>query len=105
MNISPLLLCLVSASVLTARADWPRWRGANFDDISTEKALTEWPKEGPKQLWLNNDVGLGYSGYANVGDTVYTMGARDVTEFVIAVDAATGKEKWATEIGGFLTNN
>jgi outer membrane protein assembly factor BamB len=91
--------------VLTAHADWPRWRGANFDDISTEKTITEWPKDGPKQVWLNNDVGLGYSGYAIVGDTVYTMGARDVVEFVIAVDAATGKEKWATEVGGYLTNN
>ncbi len=105
MKALPLFLTFVSACALTANADWPRWRGANFDDTSTEKVLAEWPKDGPKQLWLNNDVGLGYSGYSIVGDTLYTMGARDVTEFVIAVDVKTGKEKWATEVGALLTNN
>lgn len=105
MKTLSLFLTLISTSALTAHADWPRWRGPNFDDISTDKVLKEWPKDGPKQLWLNNDVGLGYSGYSIVGGTLYTLGARDVVELVIAVDAKTGKEKWATEVGALLTNN
>ena len=100
-----LFLTAVSALTQTASADWPRWRGPNYDDISTEKAITEWPKDGLKQVWLNTDVGLGYSGYAVVGDTLYTMGARDVVEYVIAVDVNTGKEKWATEAGSLLNND
>ena len=100
-------MSFMAASLSSSNAaDWPRWRGANFDDISTETGLLkEWPAAGPKQLWINQDVGLGYSGYSIVGDTLYTMGARDVVEYVIAVDVATGKEKWATEIGALLTND
>lgn len=104
----PLLVSvlLTATSLSTSAADWPRWRGANFDDLSTETGLAKsWPTTGPKQVWLNQDVGLGYSGYAIVGDTLYTMGARDVIEYVIAVDVATGKEKWAAECGAILTNN
>jgi outer membrane protein assembly factor BamB len=31
------------------------------------------------------------------------LGARDATEYVIALDAATGKEKWSTEAGALFT--
>jgi outer membrane protein assembly factor BamB len=44
-------------------------------------------------------AGLGYSGYSIVGGTLYTLGARDAVEYVIAIDAATGKEKWSAEAG------
>lgn len=104
----PLLASVVFAatSLSTLAADWPRWRGANFDDLSPETGLIKsWPSAGPKQVWVNEDVGLGYSGHAIVGDTLYTMGARDVVEYVIAVDVKTGKEKWAAECGALLTNN
>ncbi len=95
-----------AAFAASVQADWPRWRGANFDDLSADKGLAkEWPSSGPKQVWLNQDIGLGYSGYAIVGDMLYTMGARDVVEYVIAIDAKTGKEKWAAEVGALLTNN
>lgn len=94
----------VPEEITTASSDWPRWRGATFDDISTSRALKEWPSDGPKKLWMNQDVGLGYSGYAIVGNTLYTMGARDVVEYVFAIDVATGKEKWASEVGALLTN-
>ncbi|MBB5039694.1 PQQ-binding-like beta-propeller repeat protein [Prosthecobacter dejongeii] len=94
---------LLSLSVQAA--DWPTFRGADRKDISSETGLLKkWPASGPKQVWLNKDVGLGYAGFAVVGDTVYTLGARDVVEYVIAVDAATGKEKWAAEAGALLTN-
>lgn len=94
-----LPVCLVQA------ADWPQFRGPNRDDVSTESGLLkEWPSAGPKLVWLNKDAGLGYSGYSIVGDTVYTMGSRDAVEHVIAIDAATGKEKWSAEAGPLLTN-
>ncbi len=88
-----------------ASADWPRWRGAKFDDHSSDSGLMKtWPAAGPKQAWLNTDVGLGYAGIAVSGDTLYTMGARDAVEYVIAIDVATGKEKWSSEAGPLLTN-
>lgn len=86
-------------------ADWPQWRGANRDDRSTETGLLkEWPAGGPKKVWMNDNAGLGYSGYAIVDGTVYTLGSRDAVEYVIAIDSATGKEKWSAEAGKLLTN-
>ena len=83
------LIALGSASA----ADWPTFRGADRTDISTETGLLKtWPADGPKRVWLNENAGLGYSGFAVVGGTLYTMGARDAVEYVIAIDAATGKE-------------
>jgi hypothetical protein len=86
-------------------ADWPQWRGLNRDDVSTETGLAkEWPPEGPKLVWMSKDAGLGYSGYSIVGDTLYTMGAQDAVEYVIAINVNTGKEKWSAEAGPLLTN-
>ena len=97
-----LTAAFITASV---HADWPRWRGATFDDHSTDTGLIKsWPADGPKRLWLNEDVGLGYSGIAVAGNTIYTMGSRDAVEYVIAVDATTGKEIWSKEAGPLLTN-
>ncbi len=96
----------LATTALPAHAgDWPRWRGASHDDHSTEKGLLkQWPAEGPKKVWANTDVGLGYSSIASLGGTLYTMGARDAVEYIIAIDAATGKEKWSSEAGPLLTN-
>jgi hypothetical protein len=97
------ILC-VASSVLAD--DWPRWRGVKFDDISQETGLLkEWPSTGPKQLWMNSDAGLGYAGVSIAAGTLFTMGARDVTEYLIALDAETGKEKWSTEVGAIFMND
>lgn len=92
-----------SASV--AVTDWPTFRGADRQDISKETSLLKsWPQGGPKKLWVYDNAGLGYSGFAVVGSTLYTMGARDVTEYLIALDTNTGKEKWSGEVGALLNN-
>lgn len=101
------LFALAAAAPFTVSfsADWPQWRGANRDDRSTETGLLkEWPADGPKKVWMNENAGLGYSGYAIVEGTIYTLGARDAVEYVIAIDATTGKEKWNAEAGPLLTN-
>ena len=104
MKTSSLLLGTLLLASAT-HADWPRWRGAQFNDHSTETGLLKkWPSDGPKRVWLNEDVGLGYAGLAISDGTLYTMGSRDAVEYVIALDVATGKEKWATEAGPLLTN-
>ena len=101
-----LLLPALVATTLTASAsDWPQWRGADRTDISKETGLLKsWPAEGPKLVWINKDVGLGYSGYAVTGGKLFTMGLRGDTELLIAVDATSGKELWATPVGPILKN-
>ncbi|MDH4238114.1 MAG: PQQ-like beta-propeller repeat protein [Phycisphaerae bacterium] len=53
---------------------WPRFRGAGFDAISTEKvALAQtWSPDGPAVLW-SIDVGEGYAGAAILAGRVYLM--------------------------------
>ena len=70
-----LLFCLLLVVRLNATDDWTQWRGKDRADISTEKGLLqEWPEKGPARLWTNNQAGLGYAGFAVVGNRLYTMG-------------------------------
>src|SRR5262245_50249986 len=96
-----VLLGLTAFLIASARADnWPQWRGPDRTDVSKEAGLLkEWPKVGPARLWVYKEAGIGYSGVAVVGETLYTMGARGNTEFLIAVNVKDGKEKWAVEMG------
>jgi outer membrane protein assembly factor BamB len=99
------VLPLLFLAAAVQAADWPTFRGADRTDASTEVGLLKkWPSDGPEKVWMNQDVGLGYSGFAIVGNVIYTMGARDAMEYVIAIDAVTGKEKWSAEAGALLTN-
>lgn len=116
-----LLLSVVAVLLTTvpAPADWPQWRGANRDDVSKEEnLLQEWPEGGPPRVWMFEDAGVGYAGPAIVGDKLYTMGAREVkdpsaapdapprkAEFLLTLDANTGEELAAVEIGDVLENN
>src|ERR1700694_5195641 len=84
---------------MQAPADWPQWRGPNRDGISKETGLLKkWPKAGPELVWSFDKAGAGYSSPALVGGKLYTMGARDKTEYVIALDGM-GQELWSAKIG------
>jgi outer membrane protein assembly factor BamB len=86
-------------------ADWAQWRGEGRRGHSPDKGLLEkWPEGGPKQLWLFEDCGKGYSAPAVVDSSVYILGAREVTQ-LICLEEATGKEKWATEVGVIYKND
>jgi len=53
--------------------DWPRWRGPRLDGISRETGLlTEWPKDGPRQLWKATLSG-GFSSVAVADGRVFTQ--------------------------------
>jgi len=104
-------LFLLSAGLLLANSvstagDWPAWRGPARDDISTETGLlSEWPEDGPMKIWTSTDAGIGYSGIAIVDGTLFTMGADDETEYLIALDAKDGSKLWRTPVGPRLGNN
>lgn len=99
------VLALVTLSLPALGEDWPQWRGPGRDGKSAETGLMQsWPDGGPKQVWMVDTVGLGYSSFAVVGDTLYTMGERDGGEMLIAIDVKDGSEKWATKMGGEYGN-
>lgn len=87
-----LLLC---APALWAKpADWPQYRGPRRDGISAETGLLKtWPAGGPKVLW-KVPSGEGYSGITVAGGRLYTQVGRGADEFLLALDANTGRELW-----------
>ena len=92
-------LALTSA-ICASAIEWPQWRGPDRSDVSKETGLLkQWPEGGPKRLWLFKNAGNGYSGPSIVGGKLFTMGARDQSEFIIALDANTGTELWAAKVG------
>jgi len=47
-----IVLLAVSGGGAVLAEDWPCWRGPRHDGISRETGLlTQWPKDGPRQLW------------------------------------------------------
>jgi outer membrane protein assembly factor BamB len=98
-------LFLLALAVPALAGDWPQWRGPNRDDNSTETGLLkQWPSTGPKRAWLFEKAGQGYSGFSIVGGRLFTLGTRDGKEILLALNADTGNELWATPIGDILAN-
>jgi outer membrane protein assembly factor BamB len=83
-----LLLTLVAAAA--SAADWPHWRGPNFDGKTVE---TLGPVKSLTELWTA-EVGIGFSSFAVVGERVYTMGYHQEKESVWCLHARTGATLW-----------
>jgi outer membrane protein assembly factor BamB len=95
VSAQPPAAASTSAQGPTADKEWFQWRGPNRDGISAETGLLQqWPKAGPPQVWRTSGVGNGYSSFSTSGGRLYTLGARDGNEYVIAIDRATGKKVW-----------
>jgi outer membrane protein assembly factor BamB len=93
------LLCLSLASLASA-ADWPQWRGINRDGISPETGLLDsWPKGGPPLVWKITGLGEGYASAAIAAGRLFIQGQQGNEEFVLALDAATGKQVWRAHTG------
>ena len=89
-----------NSSIWAIGGPWPQWRGPGRDDMTNETGLLQsWPEGGPKQLWLFNDCGIGYSGPAIVGDRLYICGSRDGQELLLCLDAKSGDELWTASLG------
>ena len=76
---------------------WPRFRGSNFDNISSEniRLARSWPVEGPEVVW-SIDVGEGYASAAVLAGRVYILDYdRDKQADVIrCLSFADGKDIW-----------
>jgi outer membrane protein assembly factor BamB len=106
--LAPLLvtLSLTSGVVGIAADDWPQWRGPRRDGVSRETGLLKnWPANGPRLAWRIDGAGEGYSSFAVAGGRLYTLGARQKTEYVFAFDAATGKKVWEVANGQRFNND
>lgn len=89
-----ILLLLASTAVLGS--DWPQFRGANRDNISSEKGLLRsWPAGGPEVLWKVS-VAEGYAGAAIKGDRLYIndYDTEKKAHWVRCLSMADGKDLW-----------
>jgi len=87
------------AQAAGGQGDWPNFRGPKLDGISPDANLLDsWPDDGPEQVWVFDDAGMGYSGFSVVGGKLFTMGTRGNDCMVICIDTADGSEVWSTRI-------
>jgi outer membrane protein assembly factor BamB len=93
-------LFVLATIAAAASQNWSQWQGPTRNGMNDEAGLLKaWPEGGPKRVWMFENCGTGYSGPAIVDDRVYILGDRDDTCYLIALDAKTGNELWATPLG------
>ncbi|HKI04072.1 MAG TPA: PQQ-binding-like beta-propeller repeat protein [Thermoanaerobaculia bacterium] len=101
LSLSLTLLAAGPAAAL----DWPQFRGVNRDGVSAETDLPRsWPAEGPRVVW-KRAIGEGYSGVSVAGDRLYTMDSDGTAEYVLALEAGSGKELWRVPAGPKLIDS
>ena len=89
------MVSLALAAPLAAQtAGWPQWGGPhrNFQTGSTGLAGA-WPAGGPPKVW-SRALGLGHSAIVAEDGRLFTLYRRGAREFLIALDAATGRTVW-----------
>lgn len=80
--------------------DWPMWRGANADGVSTGPAVpTHW-SETQNVVWKSKLPGRGHSSPTIVGERVYleTADEQQQVQSVLCLDRADGRQVWQTEL-------
>jgi len=85
---------LLGSAVWLQAADWPNWRGPDYNGISQETDWFEkWGSSGPKRLW-NASVGTGFATVSVADGRVFTMGHKSNRDTVYALEEATGDILW-----------
>ena len=109
--IKTALILLILAGQSATAGDWPQILGPDRNGIANDEKLADsWPSSGPKVLW-EIPVGEGLAGVAVSGETVVAFYRTDDNrELVVAVDAATGKQRWeqgfkTTYVSGINSDN
>ena len=87
------MLCLALFESPWGLADWPNWRGPNYDGISAEKGLrTEWSTP-PPVVW-EHEIGSAFSAFVCVDGRAYTCGTQDGKQVLFCFNADSGKIIW-----------
>jgi outer membrane protein assembly factor BamB len=95
---------LLAVSVLVAgepqTASWPQFRGPKRDNLSSDTGLLkDWPAEGPLLAWKTTDLGGGYASVSLADGKLFTMGDKDVSAFIHALETESGKLLWSAKVG------
>jgi outer membrane protein assembly factor BamB len=80
-----------------------QWRGPNRDGIyKSENLLKTWPENGPKLLWVNENIGDGFGSLVVAKDLIFANGKIDSLSYTLALDLK-GNIIWKTPNGNEFT--
>ncbi len=95
-----ILIAAALTAILSAQptnAQWLQWGGPNRNfTADTSQLADSWPEGGPEKLW-HRPLGTGYSAITVDGNMLFTQYRQNKSsrhEFVVALDAQTGKTIW-----------
>lgn len=75
------------------------WRGEDRTGIYQEdNLLKRWPADGPALLWMNSDIGDGYSSATVTDETVFITGRNGDNDMLTAL-SLDGKVLWQKDYG------
>ena len=97
VSLAATVVGFLTASTVSADS-WPAYRGSTGTGVSSETlAVKEFPKSGPKKLWISKTP-LGFSSFAVAGDKAITLIGKDIDgnpmEVCVALDANSGETLW-----------
>ena len=94
---------------LSAKNDWPWWRGPLRNGVADQVAVPVTFSETDHVIWKSRVPGRGHSSPTVVGNRVFltTATTADQIHEVLAFDRTTGKPLWRKEVnrGGFPAKN
>lgn len=104
---SALLICALSVLGSAGAAladpdpgvqrDWPVWSGPDRNLTSLGNGIFDRESFGLERVW-SHPLGSAYSGISIVGDRVVTGFSDGTSDFLVSLDAETGKEHWRYRI-------
>ncbi len=91
-----LFVVAIAISCSNPKSNWDQYLGPNRNaTVSGSKILSEWPPEGPKELW-SFLLGPGYGGASIYNDEVFVLDRiKGESDILRCIDLNTGVEKWS----------
>ena len=80
-------------SVRTTELDFTGFLGQGRDGVVDGVSLDDWTTSPPELMW-RKPVGVGWAGFAVVGDLAFTQEQRGELETVVAYELDSGEEVW-----------
>ncbi|NBV85332.1 MAG: alcohol dehydrogenase [Verrucomicrobia bacterium] len=98
-TVLPLLLSVPLLSFPVRAADWPQYRGAAGNGISSE--MMQWKASGLRTVWKVPSLG-GFSSFVVADGRAFTLALREIEgasqEVLVAHDASSGRELWSAAL-------
>ncbi len=95
------LLAAVMSAAATHAANWPNWRGPNFNGTTDEAGLPATFSKTEHVVWIAPMPGASGATPAIWGDSVFvaSIDEQSKTRVALCLDRKTGKVRWQHEVG------